>query len=453
MAVMCRNHRGFVEATAAISKLGADALYLNTAFAAPQLTEVVGREKPKAIVYDEEFGELLSDAAKRRKRFVAWHDSESCDDPTIDELIAAGDPSDVVPPDARGPRHDPDERDDRLAQGRLARQPAVARPGGVAAVEDPAEVAPGDPHRRAAVPLLGLRPLLARADPRLDLRAAAQVRPGGLPGRGGAPPLRLARRRAGDDAAHPRAAGGDALEVRPLLAEGGGGQRLGAARRPRDRVDGRLRRQPLQPVRLDRGGVGVDRHAGRHARRPGHRGQAAARHRREALRRGAARGAAGRDGPHLRRQRDAVRGLHRRRLEGRDREPDGHRRRRPLRRGRAPVRRGPRRRDDRVGRRERVPEGGRGPALTPRGGGRGGRAGRGGQGLRPAPARLRRARGGQGGERGRPQGLRQEEPRRLQGAARDRLHGRAAPQRHREGAQARAGGARRRDREGRSGSK
>ncbi len=70
MAVMCRNHRGFVEATAAISKLGADALYLNTAFAAPQLTEVVGREKPKAIVYDEEFGDLL---VGRRQAAQALH--------------------------------------------------------------------------------------------------------------------------------------------------------------------------------------------------------------------------------------------------------------------------------------------------------------------------------------------------------------------------------------------
>jgi acyl-CoA synthetase (AMP-forming)/AMP-acid ligase II/uncharacterized membrane protein len=102
VAVMCRNHRGFIEATAAISKLGADALYLNTAFAAPQLTEVVGREKPKAIVYDEEFGELLSEAGKRRKRFIAWYDSADLRDPTLDELIEAGDPSDVVPPEREG---------------------------------------------------------------------------------------------------------------------------------------------------------------------------------------------------------------------------------------------------------------------------------------------------------------------------------------------------------------
>jgi acyl-CoA synthetase (AMP-forming)/AMP-acid ligase II len=102
VAIMCRNHRGFIEATVAVSKLGADALYLNTAFAGPQLAEVVGREKPKAIVYDEEFAGLLADAGRRRKRIVAWHDSQDLADPTIDELIAAGDPDDVVAPQREG---------------------------------------------------------------------------------------------------------------------------------------------------------------------------------------------------------------------------------------------------------------------------------------------------------------------------------------------------------------
>src|SRR5215207_7233100 len=59
VGIMCRNHRGFIEATIALSKLGADTLYLNTAFAGPQITEVVEREKPKALIFDEEFYELL----------------------------------------------------------------------------------------------------------------------------------------------------------------------------------------------------------------------------------------------------------------------------------------------------------------------------------------------------------------------------------------------------------
>jgi acyl-CoA synthetase (AMP-forming)/AMP-acid ligase II/carbon monoxide dehydrogenase subunit G len=99
VGLMARNHRGFIEATVALSKLGCTVLYLNTAFAGPQLTEVVKREKPKAIIFDEEFSELLEDAGKRRKRFIAWHDSEDLSDPTLDQLIEEGDPAEPVPPE------------------------------------------------------------------------------------------------------------------------------------------------------------------------------------------------------------------------------------------------------------------------------------------------------------------------------------------------------------------
>ena len=102
VGVMCRNHRGFIEAVVALSKLGAHGLYLNTAFAGPQLTEVVKREKPVALIFDEEFYGLLDEAGHRRKRFVAWHDSEKPHDPTLDDLIEAGDESDPVPPEQPG---------------------------------------------------------------------------------------------------------------------------------------------------------------------------------------------------------------------------------------------------------------------------------------------------------------------------------------------------------------
>ena len=102
VGVMCRNHRGFIETVVALSKLGANGLYLNTAFAGPQLTEVVKREKPVALIFDEEFYGLLDEAGQRRKRFVAWHDSEKPGDPTLDQLIDAGDDSDLVPPEQPG---------------------------------------------------------------------------------------------------------------------------------------------------------------------------------------------------------------------------------------------------------------------------------------------------------------------------------------------------------------
>ena len=136
---MCRNHRGFIDATVACSKLGAHALYLNTAFAGPQITEVVKREKPVALIYDEEFEGLTHDAGQRRKRFIAWHDgADKPKDPLLEDLIAAGDPDDVVAAREQGPRRDPHQRHDRHAEGRPAQAARVARPRGGAVLEDPA---------------------------------------------------------------------------------------------------------------------------------------------------------------------------------------------------------------------------------------------------------------------------------------------------------------------------
>ncbi len=104
VAILARNHRGFVEATIALSKLGANALYLNTMFAAPQITDVCKREKPKALIYDAEFADMVSEAGKRRKRFVAWFDGSEGKpaDPLLEDLIAEGDTTDLQPPADKG---------------------------------------------------------------------------------------------------------------------------------------------------------------------------------------------------------------------------------------------------------------------------------------------------------------------------------------------------------------
>jgi acyl-CoA synthetase (AMP-forming)/AMP-acid ligase II len=104
IGVMCRNHRGFTDAVIAASKVGANVLFLNTAFSGPQLADVSKREKPKALIYDHEFEELIHDASRRRKRYIAWHEPEDgkLSDPTLHELIDGGDTSDVDPPSERG---------------------------------------------------------------------------------------------------------------------------------------------------------------------------------------------------------------------------------------------------------------------------------------------------------------------------------------------------------------
>jgi fatty-acyl-CoA synthase len=96
-AVLCRNHRGFIEATVALGKLGAQLVYLNTGFAGPQLADVVVREGVTLLVYDEEFDHLLAGARSVVTRFVAWHDGDT-PQRTLDELIASGDERDRPPP-------------------------------------------------------------------------------------------------------------------------------------------------------------------------------------------------------------------------------------------------------------------------------------------------------------------------------------------------------------------
>src|SRR5207344_1534903 len=79
VAIMCRNHRGFVDACVATAKLGADILLLNTAFAGPQLVDVLEREGPQVLIHDEEFTGLLS-GARIDVRILGWVDAESTHD-------------------------------------------------------------------------------------------------------------------------------------------------------------------------------------------------------------------------------------------------------------------------------------------------------------------------------------------------------------------------------------
>jgi len=104
VGIMCRNHRGFVDAVVACSKLGAHVLFLNTAFSGPQLVDVAKREKPRALIYDHEFEGLIHEASRRRKRYIAWHDPEDGEpkDPRVEDLIERGDTRDVEPPPERG---------------------------------------------------------------------------------------------------------------------------------------------------------------------------------------------------------------------------------------------------------------------------------------------------------------------------------------------------------------
>jgi fatty-acyl-CoA synthase len=102
VAIMARNHRGFIDATLACSKLGASALYMNTAFSGPQLVDVMEREEPAALIYDEEFAELLGEAKEDTRRYVSWREDGSSGDPVTEELIEATDDANLKPPETPG---------------------------------------------------------------------------------------------------------------------------------------------------------------------------------------------------------------------------------------------------------------------------------------------------------------------------------------------------------------
>ncbi|MEV8377772.1 AMP-binding protein [Kribbella sp. NPDC056861] len=86
IGVLCRDHRGTVDAMIACGKLGVRLVLLNTGFSRVQLADVASREGVSALVYDEEFEELLSAVPARVRRFVAWGSSSE-----LEALIASHD--------------------------------------------------------------------------------------------------------------------------------------------------------------------------------------------------------------------------------------------------------------------------------------------------------------------------------------------------------------------------
>ena len=370
VAIMCRNHRGFIDATVACSKLGANALFLNTAFAGPQITDVVDREKPVALIYDSEFEALTHDAGKRRKRFIAWHDVDGegakPKDPLLEDLIAAGDPSDPVPPEEKGRvviltsgttgtpkganRSQPDSLDPAAAL--FSKIPFRTRQTTMIAA--PMFHSWGFAHFTLAMGLASTLVLRRKFDPETTLQAVAEHEASVL----AVVPVMLQRILELPDEVIARY---DTSSLR-IIAASGSALPGELALNVMDHF-GDVLYNLYGSTEVAWATIATARG---HARRARHRGAPAARHDRQDLRRAGPRGGAVRDRPDLRRQRDALRGLHRRRRQGRHRRPDGDRRRRPLRLRRPAVRRRPRRRDDRLRRRERLPARGRGPAPRPR---------------------------------------------------------------------------------------
>jgi fatty-acyl-CoA synthase len=95
VAILVRNHRGFLEAVFAAAKLGAKIILLNTSFAGPQIREVADREGTDLLVYDDEYSEVLEGVEPPHGRWRAWVDDEAQHpervDDSLETLILDGD--------------------------------------------------------------------------------------------------------------------------------------------------------------------------------------------------------------------------------------------------------------------------------------------------------------------------------------------------------------------------
>jgi fatty-acyl-CoA synthase len=104
VGILCRNHRGILDAIFGIAKAGGRAVFLNTDFAGPQTVEVCAQEGVEVLFYDEEFADVVAEVDAPQGRFVAWTDdpSGSTSGTTIESLITSGSPTLPPAPEKHG---------------------------------------------------------------------------------------------------------------------------------------------------------------------------------------------------------------------------------------------------------------------------------------------------------------------------------------------------------------
>jgi acyl-CoA synthetase (AMP-forming)/AMP-acid ligase II len=90
-AIMCRNHRGIIEATVAASKLAANILYLDPESTPGALTHAIERGCPRLLIADEEFLGRPGPLGGAATRVLAWSEpGRTPKHPTLEQM-AGGD--------------------------------------------------------------------------------------------------------------------------------------------------------------------------------------------------------------------------------------------------------------------------------------------------------------------------------------------------------------------------
>ncbi len=103
VGVLCRNHRGMIEALLACSKRGAEVVLLNTGLGTTQLRSVVRELWADIIVADAEFAAMLPRGRRPDTRVTAWPGEGAPREwPTIDQLIERTPACLLDPPSVQG---------------------------------------------------------------------------------------------------------------------------------------------------------------------------------------------------------------------------------------------------------------------------------------------------------------------------------------------------------------
>jgi len=89
VGVLCRNHRGFVLTTAALSSLGADVILLNVSSSAPEIDGVLRHERLTLLIHDDEFNAQLAETRSNVHRVVTWHEHAGEPIESLDDLARA----------------------------------------------------------------------------------------------------------------------------------------------------------------------------------------------------------------------------------------------------------------------------------------------------------------------------------------------------------------------------
>src|SRR3954465_5804780 len=147
VALLPRDSAAFIIGQVAISKLGADTLYLNTGFAGPQLGDVLASEGATAIIAADGFIPLLDEVARDLPHLIAWSDDESLPD----SVAAIGDETapELPPPG-------PDGRRVILKSGTTAGPKGAARsaPGALAGLVELVAFLEAIPYKARGVTVL-----------------------------------------------------------------------------------------------------------------------------------------------------------------------------------------------------------------------------------------------------------------------------------------------------------